>query len=135
MSLQCIAFELHAAALQRDIGALFDLILNSAPRLAGQFKRQGQHDIALELYEHCRQMQESGPGRQRPEHAILLGDMASCLELQGQFKEAMKLHEQCMGIMGTTVGKQHPKYAISMSGMAGCLEKQGHSGEAIQIFE
>ena len=72
----------------------------------------------MELYEQCRQIQETALGTDDPSCTITLGNMALCLGSQGRYSEAMELHEQCRQIRETALGKQHPDYLAVLKSMS-----------------
>ena len=65
----------------------------------------GKYSEAMELYEQCREIQETALGKQHPSYATTLSNMAECIQSQGQYSEALELLEQCRQILETTVGK------------------------------
>ena len=75
----------------------------------------------MELHEQCRQIEETAVGKQHPDYATTLGNMAGCLVFQGQYDKAMELYEQCRQIRETALGKQHPDYTRTLSDVALCL--------------
>ncbi|MBI4797980.1 MAG: tetratricopeptide repeat protein [Desulfarculus sp.] len=73
-------------------------------------------------------------GKEHPEYATTLNNLAGVLEDQGKLEEAEELYRQAMAIGEKTIGKEHPNYATLLNNLAGVLEDQGKLEEAEELY-
>lgn len=79
----------------------------------------------MEIFNECKAIRERVLGKEHPDFAGMLGNMAGCLWGQGKHEEAMRLYHESLGIYERTVGKSHPDYASILLNTASCLAELG----------
>ena len=62
-------------------------------------------------------------GKEHPDYAIRLNNLASVYESQGKFDEALKLYEQALNIFEKTLPENHPHTIQLRESVARCRAK------------
>ena len=57
-------------------------------------------------------------GKEHPDYAIRLNNLAIVYHSQGRYDEAIELYKQALLIDEKTIGKEHPDYAIRLNNLA-----------------
>lgn len=94
-----------------------------------------QYEKAAELYKKALEITEKTIGKEHPDYAIHLNNLASVYYLQGNYEEAVEIYKQAIEIGEKTIGKEHPEYAIRLNNLAGVYRSQGKYDEAIELFK
>ncbi len=97
-------------------------------RLLGRF---------AEAEDHYRQTIEIGNatiGKDHPNYAIHLNNLAGVVQAQGRVEEAEALYRQAIEIGKATIGEDHPDYAIRLNNLAHVVGEQGRIEEAETLF-
>ena len=79
-------------------------------------------DICAKLY-----------GKEHPDYANSLYNLASCYSNMSNYAEAIKLGTEAMNIREKVYGKEHPDYANSLYNLASCYSNMGDYAEAIKL--
>lgn len=93
-------------------------------KLGKFYKRQGLYAMAQPLYEQYISVVESRLGKEHPNYAIGLNNLANIEELLGHYKEAEELYKQAQELDERTQRKEKQNYASSLSGLANIYYSQ-----------
>ena len=108
--------------------------LNSQHGLAVAYRRNGQTDKALQLFEHIVKVRER---LAEDDHAKLLSqhELALSYDQNGRISEAIQIFEHVVKIRETSLAEDHPDRLNSQHELARSYLKYGIFDQAIQIFE
>lgn len=73
-------------------------------------------------------------GKQHPDYATSLNNLALLHYSQGEYDKALPLYQQALQIYEQG-GKQHPYYATSLNNLAGLYQSQGAYDKALPLYE
>jgi len=88
-------------------------------------RRLGDLDGARMHHQHALHIREARLGKDRPDTAISLNNLASVLRGQGDLAGARALHERALAIREARLGADHPDTATSLNDLATVLRDQG----------
>lgn len=94
----------------------------------------GGYDEAEPLYREAIKNAEVTLGKDHPDYANCLNNLASLLEATVRYGEAESLYRKAMAIIEATLGKDHPTYSTNLNNIAGLLEATGRYGEAEPLY-
>ena len=81
----------------------------------GYYQRQlAQFERAIQFYKEALLIDEKTIGKEHPDYAIRLNNLAIVYNSQGRYDEAIELYKQALLIDEKTIGKEHPDYAIRL---------------------
>ncbi|MCC6279181.1 MAG: CHAT domain-containing protein, partial [Saprospiraceae bacterium] len=89
-----------------------------------------QYDKAEPLHLESRAIREKALGREHPDYALCLNNLAALSEIRGQYEKAEPLYLEAKAILGKTIGRQHPDYATCLNNMAGLYQGMGQYEKA-----
>jgi len=69
---------------------------------------QGKYEQALPLYQEALKIREQVLGKQHPDYAGSLNNLATLYYSQGEVDKALPLFEQAVEIFVKVLGEQHP---------------------------
>ena len=98
------------------------------------FQAQGKYEEAEELYRQALKIDEKTIGKDHPEYAIQLNNLAGVVKARGRYEEAEELYRQALKISEKTIGKDHPDYAMRLNNLASVIKDQGRYEEAEKRF-
>ena len=90
-----------------------------------RFRATGRTDEAEPLMREAMQITGAALGKDHPDYAANLNNLAGLLEATGRYDEAEPLYREAMQITGTALGKDHPTYAARLNNLAALLEATG----------
>ena len=90
----------------------------------------GAYAQARPLYERALSLKERTFGKDHPETALSLNDLALLLQDQGDLAGARQLHERALAIREKALGQDHPDTAESLNNLALLLKAQGELAAA-----
>jgi tetratricopeptide (TPR) repeat protein len=91
---------------------------------------RGDHNEAEALFHHSAALTAGALGKQHPEYAIALHNLAAVFEQQNRYQEAEALLRQSLLIYKESLGEHHPYYGTSLANLASILANQGHFRDA-----
>ena len=66
------------------------------------------------------QIREKVFGKEYPDYATSLGNLANCNYYLGNYSEAIRLSTEALNIYEKILGKEHPNYATLLNNLAVC---------------
>ena len=112
---------------------------NNAARLCNKIayyiEDLADYEKAIIYYQKALRIGEKTIGKEHPDYAIHLNNLASVYYLQGRYDEAIEKYEEALRIDEKTIGKEHPEYAKHLSNLANVYYLQGRYDEAIEKYE
>jgi serine/threonine-protein kinase len=93
-------------------------------------RRQG-----FELYRQSLQIRRQLFGREHPEIAWGINNLAFWLQRHGEVTEAEALHREALAIKRATLGETHPSVATTLGNLAHLMLEQGAVGEATALAQ
>jgi tetratricopeptide (TPR) repeat protein len=94
-----------------------------------------QYEKAIQFYKESLRIGEKTIGKEHPDYATYLNNLASIYQSQGKYDEAFKKYEESIAIIAKTVSKNHPSYAIRLNNLGETYRLQGKYDKAIEKFE
>jgi len=73
-------------------------------------------------------------GKDHPDVASSLNNLASLYQDQGRYAEAEPLYQRSLQISEIQLGKDHPDVATSLNNLAGLYQDQGRYSEATTLL-
>jgi CHAT domain-containing protein/Tfp pilus assembly protein PilF len=102
---------------------------------AEQLYSEGRYGEAIPLTEQVLDLRQQVLGKNHPDVAISLNDLALLYREQGRYNEAEQLCQQALEIRRTVLGENHPDFATSLISLAGLYQSQGRYSEAEPLFQ
>jgi tetratricopeptide (TPR) repeat protein len=96
--------------------------------LAAYAQARGLYERALAIFEKL-------GGKNDPDAAAILNDLALLLQAQGDLDGARPLHERALAVRETALGSDHPDIAESLSNLAFLLHDQHDLAAARPLYE
>jgi tetratricopeptide (TPR) repeat protein len=93
-----------------------------------------KNDKARPLLERCLAMQERHLGRDHPDVAATLNDLAIILKAQGELAEAKAMYERGLAIDERMFGQDNVKCAATLSNLAGVFFDMGDFAQAKAFY-
>jgi serine/threonine protein kinase/tetratricopeptide (TPR) repeat protein len=140
-----------SAALGRDTAMLREILDKTTDRVGKDLKDQpqveaellhtlgqvyrllGQSRLAENLLRQAVAIRTKEFGRNHPDVAASLDNLALALQEQGKFVEAERMHREALLIRRTLLGEAHPDVAASLNNLGLVLWKEGKFVEAEAI--
>ena len=79
-------------------------------------------------------IKEATQGRQHPETANAISNLAGVLKDKGELDEAEELYGEALEIREATLGRDHPSTATAIGGLAGVLLDKGELDQAEELY-
>ncbi|WP_245894914.1 tetratricopeptide repeat protein [Nostoc cycadae] len=111
--------------------------LKEAEQLAQQIvklSQQGKYSIAIPLAERSLAIRESVLGKEHPNVAISLDNLAAMYLAQGNYQQVEPLLKRSLAIREKVLGKEHPNVANSLSSLAVLYLVQGKYQQAESLY-
>ena len=103
--------------------------------LAELYRKTGQSEKAVPLYQHVLVIHEKNFGPEHPDTAISLINLALCYESIGESYKALPLSERGLAINEKVLGPEHPYTARSLSNLATVYNSMGDYAKALPLYE
>ncbi|MBD2354903.1 tetratricopeptide repeat protein [Tolypothrix sp. FACHB-123] len=126
-----------AGQTQPPLSAQQSAELAEAKRLSQQvvqLYRQGKYSEAIPLAERALAIREKLLGKEHPDVATSLNNLAVLYESQGNYAKAEPLHLRSLAIREKVLGKEHPNVAESLNNLALLYELQGSYAKAEPLY-
>ena len=95
---------------------------------------KGKYAEATPLARESLALREKALGKDHPDVALSLNNLALLLQDQGAYAEARPLHDRALAIREKALGMDHPDVAPSLHNLASLLCAQGAYAEARPLF-
>jgi tetratricopeptide (TPR) repeat protein len=96
---------------------------------------QGQYGKAEPLYQRSLDIYEKVLGRDHPDVATSLNNLALLYLHQGRYREAEPLCQRSLAIREKALGSDHPDVATSLNNLAGLYNTQGQYEKAEPLYQ
>lgn len=90
---------------------------------------------ALPLFQEALKIREQVLGKQHPEYASSLNNLAQLYYSQGQYEQTLPLYQKALKIVEQVLGQQHPDYAGSLNNLAMSYKEQGKYEQAFPLLK
>jgi tetratricopeptide (TPR) repeat protein len=91
---------------------------------------KADYEQAKPLYERALAIWEKVHGKEHPDVATSLNNLAGLSYAQGDYEQAKPLFERALAIREKVFGKEHPSVGVSYGNLAGIYEAQGEYKQA-----
>ena len=118
----------EAADLQPDN----PLYLNAAGTIA---ETVGRYSEAEPLFQRSLAIMEKALGKDHPDVAASLNNLALLYNAQSKYDQAELLHQHSLAIMEKALGKDHPDVATSLNNLALLFGVQGKYDQAEPLYQ
>ena len=115
---------------------------SAAPGDAGKLNMLGrawhelaQYDRALKVYQRAFVLDTTAHGRNHPNVARELNNIALVLEAKGDYAGALEKYSEALRIDESYFGRNHPKVARELNNIAGVLKAQGDYAGALEKYD
>jgi len=98
-------------------------------------KQIGNYEQALPLFQEALKIVEQVLGKQHPDYAQSLNNLAALCYSQGHYDQALPLYQEASEVFGLVLGKQHPDYALSLNNLAYLYSSQGNDEQALPLYQ
>jgi CHAT domain-containing protein len=112
--------------------------LVEAERLNQQFLQlynQGKYEEAIPFAQSALAIREKVLGKDHPDVAQSLSNLAVLYGKQGKYTQAISLAQRSLAILEKTFGKDHPDVATGLNNLAGLYSDQGKYAEAEMFYQ
>jgi tetratricopeptide (TPR) repeat protein len=130
---QALDYFGKAAEIQTGLGLETDLE-SSLVWQGYLYKTQGRYSEAEPLYVRSLSIREQELGKDHPDVANSLNNLAELYRSQGRYNEAEPLYVRSLSIREQELGKDHPDVASSLNNLAGLYDSQGRYSEAEPLY-
>ena len=96
---------------------------------------KAEYAQAKPLYERALAILEKVHGKEHPDVATSLNNLAGLYQAQGAYEQALPLYERALAILEKMLGKEHPSVANSLNNLAGLYYAQGAYEQAKPLLE
>jgi len=103
--------------------------------LGSFYNGQGLSELAEPWFEECKTVVETRLGKEHPDFATSLNNLALLHESQGRYSEAEPLFLQAIAIDQQSLPKNHPSLAINFNNLANLYRSQGRYSEAEPLYQ
>jgi len=90
------------------------------------YRTQGKYEEAEQLYKRCLEIRETKIGKNHPDVATSLNNLAELYRSQGKYEEAEPLYQRSLGIYEKALGKDHLYVAQSLGNLALLYKSRGN---------
>ncbi|MBD1852490.1 tetratricopeptide repeat protein [Leptolyngbya sp. FACHB-711] len=135
---QCARLLPHVESIQPYLPDELEQV-EALARLLNQagyyLKQRGQYAEAEPLYQRSLEIREAQLGKDHPDVAESLSNLAVLYKNQGRYSEAEPLLQRSLEICEAQLGKDHPAVAASLNGLAVLYNYQGRYVEAEPLLQ
>lgn len=100
-----------------------------------RFYKQGRYQEAEQLYIQSREIREKSLGKDHPDVAAVVRDLAYLYASQGKYQLAEVLYKSSQSILEEAYGKEHPDLAYIKSDIAWIYFKMANYEEAEKLYK
>lgn len=100
---------------------------------AGQLLGRGQYPQALPLFEQALAIQEQTLGKQHPDYALRVNNLAGLYEIMNRYDKALALYTQLLPEQAGS--NQQSAYAATLNNLAGLYDTMGQYDKALPPYE
>ncbi len=104
-------------------------------RIATYFWARAEYEAAKPLHERALKVREQTLGRDHPDTAISLNNLAVLLQDSGDLEGAQTLCERALNIRQRVLGANHPDTATSLNNLGRLRQAQAQMDQAKNLFE
>ncbi|WAS05963.1 tetratricopeptide repeat protein [Gloeomargaritales cyanobacterium VI4D9] len=97
--------------------------------------QKGQYAQAQQSFERSLAIREQALGKNHPDVAQSLHNLAWLYQVQGQYQKAEPLYQRSLAIKEQALGKNHPDVAQSLNNLAGLYQAQGQYQKAEPLYQ
>ncbi len=116
-----------AAVRDEELLWLFD-------RLGNFYKGQGLYELAKPWFFKCLYLAKARLGKDHPDVATSLNNLAGLYYAQGDYGEAERLYLQALNLRKFLLGKNRPEVATTLNNLASLYYTQGRYSEAEPLY-
>jgi CHAT domain-containing protein len=102
---------------------------------AGILYEAGRYSEAAEKLEHALAIREAALGKNHPDVAQSLNNLATLYSDQGMYGQAEPLYQRALAIREAALGTDHPNVATSLNNLAALYVKQGMYGQVEPLYQ
>jgi tetratricopeptide (TPR) repeat protein len=99
-----------------------------------QLYQQGKYNEAIPLAEKALAIREKLLGKEHPDVAQSLNNLAELYRVQGNYSKAEPLYVRSLAIREKVLSSEHPSVATSLNNLAGLYSDQGNYGKAEPLY-
>ena len=121
----------YALKVQDKYGAEFPVGILDL--LGFSYSSMGNYKEAVRIAIDALQIRERVLGKEHPDYASSLNNLASYNSYLGNYGEAVRLGTEALQIRERVLGKEHPYYATSLNNLASYNSYLGNYGEAVRL--
>jgi len=103
--------------------------------VAAVLRDQGKYGDALDLLQRALASYEATVGRQDPDFAFTLDDMAQVLRAWGKLEDSLEYDRRAIAIFEALPGDQHPDITVPLVNITFALRALGRYDEALEYLE
>ena len=103
--------------------------------MAELYKEQGKYERAEPLYQRSLSIWEKVFGKDHPDVATSLNNLAGLYKQQGKYTEAQLLYQRVLSILEKVLGKEHPNIAFALNNLAGLYKAKGEYIQAELLYQ
>ena len=96
--------------------------------------RWGSTPRRSHFYLEARDIEKKALGRQHPEYATSLNNLAVLYDSMGEYSKAEPLYLEARDIRKRALGPQHPDYGTSLNNLAVLYESMGKYAKAERLY-
>jgi tetratricopeptide (TPR) repeat protein len=96
--------------------------------------RAGRYSEAIQIAQRVLAIREKALGRDHPEVAAPLNNLAQLYDKQGRYADAEPLYRRSLDIREKALGRDHPDVARSLNNLALLYQNQGRYAEAEPLY-
>ncbi|MBE9005109.1 tetratricopeptide repeat protein [Fortiea sp. LEGE XX443] len=96
--------------------------------------QEGKYTTAIPLAERALAIREKVLGKEHPDVASSLNNLALLYDSQGNYQQAEPLYLRSLAILEKVLGKEHPDVASSLNNLAELYRTQGNYQQAEPLF-
>jgi CHAT domain-containing protein/lipopolysaccharide biosynthesis regulator YciM len=100
-----------------------------------QLSNQGNYDRAIPLAKSALAIREKVLGKDHPDVATSLNNLAELYRNQEKYAQAEPLYQRALAIYEKALGKVHPDVATSLNNLAGLYDSQGKYAQAESLYQ
>ena len=99
------------------------------------YNKNAMYEKAEPLYQRALAVREKALGKDHPDVAISLGNLAALYHAQGKYAQAEPLYQRALAVMEKALGKDHPDVATCLNNLASLYHAQGKYAQAEPLYQ
>src|SRR5262249_38057145 len=109
--------------------------INELNKRVLELYRAGRYSDAIQIAQRVLAIREKALGRDHPDVAGALNNLARLYSDQGRYADAEPLYRQSLAISEKVLGRDHPDVARSLNGLAVLYVDQGRYADAEALYQ